>query len=96
VIAAFVSLMAGVLALAFRERRVCQRIDAADTAAQAASPLDVDRPDHRAIVTITAGPVEYRRWGFPSYSNQPSDSRILTPPSLAKWGPWLPLFDFLL
>jgi len=37
VIATFVAIMAGVLTLAFRERRVCQRIDAADTAAQGAS-----------------------------------------------------------
>ncbi|HET7400246.1 MAG TPA: hypothetical protein VFJ62_00640 [Usitatibacter sp.] len=37
VIATFVGIMAGVLALAFRERRVAQRIDAADIEAQNAS-----------------------------------------------------------
>jgi hypothetical protein len=37
VIAAFVALMGGVLALAFRERRVGRRIEATDTAAQGAS-----------------------------------------------------------
>jgi len=37
VIGAFVAIMAAVLALAFRERRVGRRIDVSDTAAQGAS-----------------------------------------------------------
>ena len=45
VIVAFMAILAGVLAMAFRERRISQRLDANDTQAAAAS-------DARVLVAI--------------------------------------------